>query len=146
MTRINIGIFPQELSDAHLLAEYRELPRVRAVALARQESGKSCTGDAIPPKPTLGTGHVLYFVNKGNWLRARWSLLYEEMTLRGFHPTLEWRGWPVGLEDGRVTGIFEARELLKTRILERINAQPGQHKWTRREPPEWVLTATKVLV
>lgn len=141
MTRINIGIFIEELSDSHLVAEYRELPRVRAVLLARLEAGKSCTEPAIPAKPTLGTGHVLYFVNKGGWLRDRWHALRNEMVYRGFQPTLEWRGWPAGLEDGVPTGLDGAREALKDRILERIRSQPGQHKWTRREPPRWVLTA-----
>jgi len=28
MTRINIGILPHDLTDQHLLAEFRELPRI----------------------------------------------------------------------------------------------------------------------
>ena len=50
MTRINVGICEEELCDQHLVAEYRELPRL---------FGHIPKGP-IPGCFTLGRGHVNY--------------------------------------------------------------------------------------
>jgi deoxyribonuclease (pyrimidine dimer) len=75
MTRINC-IPPEELVNKHLLAEYRELPRI--FALAR--------GVDKPPKAyTLGTGHMLFFYDKLTFLVNRQQLIINELLKRKFN-------------------------------------------------------------
>lgn len=80
MTRINC-VDVKILSRQHLLAEYRELPRVYGLV------AKSKTGRKIPPNYTMGTGHVLFFYNKIGWIKARHKQLIDEMIRRGYTPT-----------------------------------------------------------
>lgn len=74
MTRINC-IPPQELTSKHLLAEYRELPRVFGLARLTPD---------IPASYTMGRGHVLFFYNKLTYLANRHASLVAEMKHRGF--------------------------------------------------------------
>lgn len=76
MTRINC-VPVTELVDKHLLAEYRELPRVFKLA-------RKCP-DA-PKTYILGTGHVKFFYNKLTRLYLRQKELVNEMLKRGFKP------------------------------------------------------------
>jgi len=55
MTRINV-VHPRELVDKHLLAEYRELPRVFALAHSWWMQGGN--PNKLPIQYTLGEGHV----------------------------------------------------------------------------------------
>lgn len=80
MTRINV-VPPAELEDKHLLAEYRELPRVFGLAARWHERGRDTP---IPPAYTLGKGHVAFFYDKLGFLRQRHAWLVEEMRDRGF--------------------------------------------------------------
>jgi len=77
MTRINV-LPPEELCNQHLLAEYRELPRV--FKLARE------VADA-PEQYTMGAGHVKFFYNKLMFLYLRQRLLWEELNRRGYKTT-----------------------------------------------------------
>lgn len=76
MTRINC-VPPSELVDLHLLAEYRELPRVFNLAVPSVD---------IPKKYVLGTGHVRFFYNKLQFLYDRQWDIYKEMRRRGMNP------------------------------------------------------------
>lgn len=83
MTRINV-VPPSELHDKHLLAEYRELPRVfglAARAFARGEDPYT-----HPGVYTLGTGHVKFFYTRLLWLKWRHQDLVDEMRRRGWAP------------------------------------------------------------
>jgi deoxyribonuclease (pyrimidine dimer) len=82
MTRINC-VPVQELSDPHLLAEYRELPRI--FTKARWPNA----GEKWQHSYTLGTGHMKFFYNKLGFLYKRQVELVEELKLRGFKPTFE---------------------------------------------------------
>lgn len=75
MTRINV-VPVTELCDKHLLAEYRELPRVFKLA-------KVCK-DA-PTEYTLGAGHVKFFYDKLTFLINRFKELVDECQARGFN-------------------------------------------------------------
>lgn len=97
MTRINV-IRPQDLLDQHLLAEHRELPRVFTQAAAAHAAGRR---PVIPPRYTLGKGHVTFFYDKLPWLARRHAALTRECVARGFQvrtdglvvpdiPTVEW--------------------------------------------------------
>jgi deoxyribonuclease (pyrimidine dimer) len=76
MTRINC-IPVEELHNKHLVAEYRELPRVFKLA-------RPCP-DA-PNEYVLGSGHVKFFYDKLLYLYNRQVRLYNEMLKRGFKP------------------------------------------------------------
>ncbi len=83
MTRINL-IDPQYLTDKHLMAEYRELPRIFTAVLKAQDAGKKPSNYDIPKQYKLGKGHVTFFYNKCMWLSNRYELLYKELCKRGF--------------------------------------------------------------
>lgn len=76
MTRINSAIYPKSLTDQHLLAELRELPRIFTAVNKRIEKGKGFKD--IPEKFTLGVGHVKFFYNKLYFLNFRFQDLMIE--------------------------------------------------------------------
>lgn len=101
MTRVNV-VPPSELTRQHLIAEYRELPRIFTLAEAAYARGEH------PPRTSmyvLGTGHVRFFYSRLGWLRSRHVALVKEMHRRGYSTNLdcskrcidlppEWqRGW-----------------------------------------------------
>ena len=86
MTPINL-IPPQDLIRKHLLAEYRELPRVFGLVWDQVKKGNTPDKIKIPQKYTLGTGHVKFFYNKLDFLRERFTMLVEEMKSRGYKPS-----------------------------------------------------------
>lgn len=75
MTRINC-VPVEELSRQHLVAEYRELPRVFALAAVAFERGEK--PEDMPKQYTLGTGHVRFFYARLNYVaRRHWELICE---------------------------------------------------------------------
>nr|MBF0685582.1 pyrimidine dimer DNA glycosylase/endonuclease V [Pseudomonas sp.] len=125
MTRINC-VPVQELSRQHLLAEYRELPRV--FNLARRAAERKAA--VQPPQAyTLGKGHLLFFYTRLGYLARRHAELVQEMQRRGYKPTFTnslqeahadipaylWGDW---------TPTEEALRLNRQRILERSQGQP----------------------
>lgn len=83
MTRINL-ITPALLSDQHLLAEYRELPRVFWLVRKQLLKGKKIESWL---KYTMGTGHVKFFYDKLWFLAQRLESLIWECQKRGFKIT-----------------------------------------------------------
>lgn len=83
MTRINV-VPVEELHDKHLVAEYRELPRVFKLAKAFYDSGKVLH---VSTDYVLGKGHVIFFYNKLGFLLKRQTSLIAEMQNRGFRTT-----------------------------------------------------------
>lgn len=103
MTRINC-VPVAELHDKHLSAEYRELPRVFALAAAACARGEVPADH--PSEYTLGAGHVKFFYTRLAFLRHRHKALVAEMRRRGWSPQHEdvpgvanhlhhdwWRDW-----------------------------------------------------
>ena len=84
MTRINV-VPVETLTREHLIAEYRELPRVFKLAFNASISPKPWT-DRQPKEYTMGTGHVLFFYDKLGYLAHRHKQLVNEMTNRGYKP------------------------------------------------------------
>ena len=82
MTRINC-IPVDELSGPHLVAEYRELPRVFALAQKAADRGNI----SQPKTYTLGKGHLLFFYTRLGYLAKRHTELIDEMRARGYKPT-----------------------------------------------------------
>lgn len=83
MTRINCIPF-QELTSQHLVAEYRELPRI--FGLVERTLTKGSAIDNLPREYVLGTGHCKFFYNKLGYLTDRHQGLVKEMLSRGYKP------------------------------------------------------------
>lgn len=83
MTRINT-VPPMCLSTPHLMAEYRELPRIFTAVIKLIEQDKTPADVDIPDSYRLGTGHVKFFYNKCSWLYNRYSSLVHELQHRGY--------------------------------------------------------------
>lgn len=84
MTRINC-VPVEELSVKHLVAEYREIGRVYALAVSAYNRGErpAAHGDRY----TLGKGHVKFFYSRLGYVCARHRQLIAEMLRRGYNPT-----------------------------------------------------------
>ncbi len=128
MTRVNC-IPPSQLSRAHLVAEYRELPRIFALARAAMARGETPDDRRNPRDYTFGAGHVRFFYTRLGFLAKRQSMLIGEMIARGYNPAFretahlldgmppEWCcDWQ---PDERAVAINRAR------IAERGSASPG---------------------
>ena len=123
MTRVNVGISPTELCDQHLIAEYRELPRVFAY--------KNRT---LPGPFRLGKGHVIWCSQFPGTMADRYRLLVAEMRFRGFTVN-----YPEPRGDGAyapANRVVEARPIVQERIQTRLKGMPEAH-WTRRDVPPW---------
>lgn len=81
MTRINC-VPVEELGGPHLVAEYRELPRVFALAQKAYLRGSFTQ----PREYTLGKGHLLFFYTRLGYLAKRHAELIAEMKRRGYRP------------------------------------------------------------
>lgn len=117
MTRINV-IPPEELCNQHLLAEWRELPRMTWFA------GKAVSKD-IPKEYTLGAGHMKFFLDKGIFLEKRHFALTRELVKRGFYLSST---EPFVMSDrfGKKDYVPTERaiEINKARVLERMPKDP----------------------
>ena len=82
MTRINC-VPVAELSRQHLVAEYRELPRVFALAQKAYDARRKIVA---PEAYALGAGHVKFFYQRLGYCRRRFHDLREEMLRRGYRP------------------------------------------------------------
>jgi hypothetical protein len=119
MTRINC-VPVKELTDKHLLAEYRELPRI--FRLARDPKSY----EKFPQAYTLGAGHVKFFYDKLGYCEKRQGELFQELIRRGFKPNFDpsnikndwfkekhlWNDWEP---------TAEALEINRQRIKERLS-------------------------
>lgn len=86
MTRINC-VPPEELGGQHLVAEYRELPRIFALVRAAIERGEKPDDRRNPVEYTLGKGHVRFFYCRLGFLVQRQAALIAEMHNRGYTPS-----------------------------------------------------------
>ena len=112
------------------MAEYRE---IFMIGSSLQRSFKSLKWDPkrIPKKFTLGTGHVMFFYDKGKYLHKRYAQIRKELIKRDFNldptrkfkvtqfPTEYYNDWDPSLED---------QEIIRQRIEERIKQKP---EWYR---------------
>jgi deoxyribonuclease (pyrimidine dimer) len=88
MTRINV-VPVEELSRQHLIAEYRELPRIFALVRAAEARGELPEDRRNPICYTLGTGHCRFFYPRLTYLVERQRALIAEMKRRGYVPNFE---------------------------------------------------------
>jgi len=132
MTRINL-VEPGELSNQHLVAEYREIFMVGS-ALQRSLKSKNWkkTKQNLPKEFTLNVGHVKFFYDKGKYLYKRYQLIVEEMKRRAMKPNLDrkfktdqfpkdfYNDWSPNSKD---------LEIIRLRIQEKIDLKPLWYKW-----------------
>ena len=133
MTRINL-VAPSELSDQHLVAEYREIFMVGS-SLQRSLKSKNWekTLANIPKKYTLNKGHVTFFYNKGKYLYKRYELLIKEMKNRGMNPDSDRKfkteQWPKELfNDWKPEP--DDYNIIRARIKEKIEMKPDWYRFT----------------
>lgn len=137
MTRINL-VDPSELTDQHLMAEWREIKMVPA-ALRRSLRTQTINTvvKKIPPQFTLNKGHVTFFYNKIDYLKERYKALTAELLKRQFN-----------LSDTNVEEIFDTdiplvfkgtwnpkdRDyvIIRARIAEKIAMKPQWYKYMRK--------------
>ena len=139
MTRINLGVIPHELCDQMLRGEYHELPRM--VSFAWERWLRYGNAGPRPLEPTLGIGHMAYFLPYGAWLTDRFSFLVEEMEHRGFATQFnELKPFPPG--SNRYVPEGHSKQF-RPLICERINLRLLEMKrtptWTNRSKPSWVM-------
>lgn len=129
MTRINIGVPPLNLTDRHLLAEHREIKRMRSVA-ANWLNTKS----KIPDDFKVGIGHVLFFVNKGQYTLNRYNAIYEECMRREFdveNYASNWDKYPKHLM-GDYSPTARDIGIIKQRIHQRI-LESTKHRYYKND-------------
>ena len=134
MTRINI-IPPNELSDQHLIAEYREIFMVGS-ALQRSLKSKNWinTRANLPEEFKLNHGHVKFFYNKGRYLHKRYLEIIFEMKKRGMSPNpnriFKEAQWPKEFYKD-----WEPKEsdlkVIRERIEQKIKQKPNWYRWTK---------------
>ena len=133
MTRINI-VPPNELTDQHLIAEYREITMVPAALKRTLLSKGGLRKNKISTHYTLNTGHVYFFYNKGKYLHRRYDELIREMRLRGFTADPK-RVFPYeifmdnGLYEDWIPTI-EDYKIIRERIRQKIAMKP---EWYRKK-------------
>lgn len=135
MTRINV-VPPQELCDQHLLAEYRELPRVFTLAIKWHQ--ERYDPDRLPKKYTMGKGHVRFFYHRLFFLKKRYQTIVAELEgRRGFQLNDQLVASVLGTKiPPQLMGdlIITQRELAinRARIAERLSTMKTQPKWSKR--------------
>ena len=86
VTRINC-VPAAELTRPHLVAEYRELPRIFGLVRAAIVRGEKPDDRRNPTEYLLGRGHVRFFYPRLGYLAKRQEELIREMLRRGYSPT-----------------------------------------------------------
>lgn len=136
MTRINL-VSPSELADQHLIAEYRELPRVI--------KGNYNIKNA-PKEYVLGKGHVLWCKTHEKYLLKRYKQIIDEMIYRGFNTNYTYenlkdifcnKNHVIDLKDDYIPNDRELN-ICKERIKQRYLLKPLFYKWTKRVKPSWL--------
>ena len=131
MTRVNI-IEPSELTDQHLIAEYREIFMVAGSLNRTLNSKNGYEESRVPKHYTLNKGHVYFFYNKGKYLHNRYNELILEMERRGFSPSND-RPFPFSIfSDNGLYNDWVPKpkdyEIIRQRINERIALKPDWYR------------------
>lgn len=129
MTRINL-IDPDELTDQHLIAEYREIRLLCANLQRTLNSKNGFVESKVPERFTLNKGHVYFFYNKGKYLHNRYEWLKHEMRKRGFSPQNEFpkNVWPTTLYNDW-TPSERDKNVVRERISLRISQKPNWYRY-----------------
>lgn len=132
MTRINL-IPPADLTDQHLMAEYRELPRIFPLARAAIAKGIVIG----PARYTMGEGHIKFFYSRTDFLSARQGEIIQELLKRGYD--IQHRTPPAPLDEcgvSRWTPNQQDVEVNLQRLRERLREKPRGFYTKNKEPVE----------
>lgn len=135
MTRINV-VPVEELSDQHLITEYRELPRVI--------KGKISVADA-PAAYCLGAGHVKWARSHLKYLINRFGDLVNEMLYRGFNVNYYMSDLYNLADymhaDKDIWHDYDVTEgalrINKDRLIGKYKIRPRWYRWTKRVKPDY---------
>jgi len=136
LTRINL-VPPEELSDQHLVAEYREIFMVgSSLQRSLRSPNWKKTKKSIPKKFTLNKGHVKFFYDKGKYLSERYDELIQEMKRRKMHPDpsriFKKEQWPDELFHIWKPNDYDLK-VVRTRIEMKIKLKPDWYKWNGKK-------------
>lgn len=135
MTRINL-IDVELLSDQHLIAEYRELPRIYGDVRELLSKGKSVRDVKFPSSFVLGRGHMTFFYDKLEFLVKRQKRIIDECLTRGtkiqFTEPMDISDIPVEWCNDYTPRNDEVR-LSNSRLIERIGKNPSFYKWNKKQ-------------
>lgn len=137
MTRINV-VPVADLVNLHLLAEYRELPRVFALAAAA--SLRPDWRKKQPEAYTLGRGHVLFFYDRLKWLARRHRQLVRELQRRGYEPKFTeclMKQWRPKI-DASMWRDYKPTEEAEAANWDRINLRLSEGTWWLSELPFFI--------
>lgn len=129
MTRINL-VDPDELTDQHLLAEYREIRLLCANLTRTLNSGRGFDPLKVPQQFTLNSGHVYFFYNKGKYLHDRYEQLRLELSKRGIGAKLAFpcEVWPAHLYNDWQPTEYD-KNIVRERINLRISQRPNWYRY-----------------
>ena len=136
MTRINL-VPPEELSDQHLVAEYREIFMIgSSLQRSLRSPNWEKTKKSIPKQFTLNKGHVKFFYDKGKYLSERYDELIKEMKKRQMSPnplrTFKKEQWPDDLFNTWRPNDYDLK-VVRKRIEMKIKLKPDWYKWNGKK-------------
>ena len=136
MTRINL-VPPEELSDQHLVAEYREIFMVgSSLQRSLRSPNWEKTKKSITIKFTLNKGHVKFFYDKGKYLSERYDELIREMKRRQMSPDplriFKKEQWSDELFNSWKPNDYDLK-VVRTRIEMKIKLKPDWYKWNGKK-------------
>lgn len=128
MTRINL-IDPKELTDQHLLAEYRELPRIFSAVKKKILENKKII---VWKEYKMWTWHVIFFYDKLLFLQKRLEKIILECRKRNFNISFtnnyDLSDFPLELQKDYIPTEKDL-EISKWRISEKLNAKKWFYKY-----------------
>ena len=136
MTRINLDP-PEELSDQHLEAEYREIFMIgSSLQRSLRSPNWEKTKKSIPKQFTLNKGHIRFFYDKGKYLSERYDELIKEIKRRKMSPdpsrTFNKEQWPHQLFNSWKANDYDLK-VVRTRIEMKIKLKPDWYKWNGKK-------------
>jgi len=120
MTRINVGIPPNDLTTKHLIAEHREIVRIPNCV----SKGRFNLKDQ-PEKFTLGKGHVKFFYTRLGYLKKRYEEIYANCLSRGYNVSYygdAWNNLPKEFMNDYIPTQNDIN-IIKQRIQERLSGK-----------------------
>lgn len=131
MTRVNL-IPPICLYDQHLIAEWREIPRIpNLVKKLLETKGTFAILKGLPEDYTLGKNHVRFFYDKLQFIKDRHDDLKLEGKRRGINLdsiTIDLEEFPKFFKNNFEPSKKDVR-LSMSRIKEKIDLKPSFYKY-----------------
>ena len=134
--RCNTGVDPKLLTDQWLIAEQVELLMIGGMLKKNKFKVKS----EIPDNFKLGTGHMVFWVNKLKYLKRRHEEVKKEVVRRGFKATVRsinldefpkefHNDWKPSLEDSMI---------LRERLIWKLEQKPIMWRYERVNIRSWL--------